>query len=290
MRRAENQFKSGYSNRHAFYLGASAGLLALAVHSVVDFNLHIPANALVAVTLLALLTSNLRFTTEKYWFNLRLPLKLLATAVLIAGVVYLSGQEFRHGREALWLARAEQLPFYSTERAAALEKAFAAEPQNFATSYEIGECYRTQSFDGTQNYADQARTAMDWYTRGMKLNPHDGYNYLRYGMCLDWLERHDEAGPYFDKADALDPNNYFTAANIGWHYVQTGDYAAARPWLQRSLRLQWKDNQIALFLSRSGRTKAPRQCFRQKKSPAGILSAGKRLSSAENFHLQSRRI
>ena len=78
---------------------------------------------------------------------------------------------------------------------------------------------------------------MQWYARGMKLDPHDGYNYLRYGMCLDWLDKHDEAEPYFNRADALDPNGYYTAANIGWHYVQAGDYAAARPWLERSLRL-----------------------------------------------------
>jgi Flp pilus assembly protein TadD len=86
---------------------------------------------------------------------------------------------------------------------------------------------------------------MEWFLRGMKLNPHDSYNYLGYGMCLDWLERHDEAETYFNRADALDPNNYFDAANIGWHYVQVGDYAAARPWLQRSLKLQWENNQIA---------------------------------------------
>ena len=49
------------SNRLAFFMGASVGLLALAAHSVVDFNLHIPANAILGVTLLALLTSNLRF-------------------------------------------------------------------------------------------------------------------------------------------------------------------------------------------------------------------------------------
>jgi hypothetical protein len=48
--RAEKEFKSsGMSNRLAFFLGASAGLLALAVHSVVDFNLHIPANAILGV-------------------------------------------------------------------------------------------------------------------------------------------------------------------------------------------------------------------------------------------------
>jgi Flp pilus assembly protein TadD len=86
---------------------------------------------------------------------------------------------------------------------------------------------------------------MKWYERAWKLNRFDGYDYLRYGMCLDWLDQHDEAGPYFSRADALDPNGYFTADNIGWHYVQTGDYAAAREWLERSLQLEPNDNLIA---------------------------------------------
>ena len=51
VRPAENDFGRGMSNRFAFFLGASTGLLALAVHSVVDFNLHIPANAILGVTL-----------------------------------------------------------------------------------------------------------------------------------------------------------------------------------------------------------------------------------------------
>jgi O-antigen ligase len=245
VRRAENEFKSARSNRFAFFLGASAGLLALAVHSLVDFNLHIPANAILGVVLLALLSSNLRFSTERYWWNVRLPLKLVMNGALAAGMIYLGGQGIRRAQETFWLARAEQLPLFSTERIAALEKAFAAEPQNFETAYAIGECYRLQSFDGAKNYESLAKTAMDWYSRGMRLDRYDGYNYLGYGMCLDWLERHDEAGTYFNRADALDPNNYFIAANTGWHYVQAGDYAAARPWLQRSLKLQWENNQIA---------------------------------------------
>ena len=245
VRRAENEFKTSRSNRFAFFLGASAGLLALAVHSVVDFNLHIPANAILGVTLLALLTSNLRFTTERYWWNVRPPMKLVMTGALVAGLVYLGGQEIRRAQETFWLARAGRLPLFSTGRTAALEKAFAAEPQNSETAHAIGECYRLQSFDGAKNYESLAKMAMDWYSRGMRLDRYDGYNYLGYGMCLDWLERHDEAGSYFNRADALDPNNYFIAANTGWHYVQAGDYAAARPWLQRSLKLQWHDNQIA---------------------------------------------
>jgi O-antigen ligase len=245
VRRVEKEFKSGNSNRFAFYAGASAALLALAAHSVVDFNLHIPANALVGVTLLALLSSNLRFATEKFWFNLKLPLKIITTAALAGGTFYLSIQGFRHGRETFLLSRAEQLPVFSPERAAALEKAFAAEPQNFQTAYAVGECYRMQSFDGGQNYEELAKTAQGWYERSWKLDRYDSYNYLRYGMCLDWLDQHDEAAPYFNHADTLDPNNYFIGANIGWHYAQAGDYAAARPWLERSLRLQLQDNPIA---------------------------------------------
>ena len=86
---------------------------------------------------------------------------------------------------------------------------------------------------------------MKWFARAQALNRFDGYNWLRYGMCLDWLDRHGEAEKYFSQAEALDPNGYYTIANIGWHYVQAGDYAAARPWFRRSLQLDYLDNDIA---------------------------------------------
>src|SRR5207249_1819141 len=81
------------SNRFAFVLGASTGLLALFFHSVVDFNMHIPANAILAVALMAMLSSHLRFTTERYWSSLGAGKKALASAVLLAGLLYLGQQE-----------------------------------------------------------------------------------------------------------------------------------------------------------------------------------------------------
>jgi O-antigen ligase len=246
VRRSERDFGSGQSNRFAFFLGAATGLLALALHSVADFNLHIPANALVGVTLLALLSSNLRFATERYWFNARLPVKMLLTAALAGGVVYFTGQEWRRSHEAFWLTRAERFPdYFSPQHTAALKRAFAAEPMNFETADDIGEAYRVESFDGGDNYADQAETAMQWYARARNLDRYDAYSYLRHGMCLDWLGHHDQAGPYFSQAEALDPNGYYTVAIGGWHYVQIGDYAAARPWFERSLRLEANGNDIA---------------------------------------------
>jgi len=268
VRPSENDFGRGMSNRFAFFLGASAGLFVLAVHSVVDFNLHIPANAILGVTLLALLSSNLRLATERHWLGARVPIKVLATLALVAGVGYLSCQGWRRGREAAWLAQAEQLPNFSPERAAAWKKAFDVEPMNFETAYNIGECFRTQSFDGGQNYEDLAKTAIQWYARGMKLDPHNGYNYLRYGMCLDWLEKNDEAGPYFNRADALDPNGYYTAENIGWHYIQARNYAAARPWLERSLRLGMND--LARFYLNTVERKLVENASGQGVLPAGF--------------------
>jgi len=245
VRRSENDFGSGKSNRYAFFVGASMGLLALAVHSVVDFNLHVPANAILGVTLLALLSSNLRFATDNYWATARLPAKAFVTTAVMAGIAYLSFQEWQRTNECIWLASAERLPHFSPERIAVWKKAFTVEPKNFETAYNIGEAYRVESFVGNPDYEPLAKQAMQWYSLSMKLDPYDGYSYLRYGMCLDWLNRYDEAAYYFDRADSLDPNGYYTAAIIGWHYAQIGNYAAAKPWLERSMHLHWQENEIA---------------------------------------------
>lgn len=245
IRPADNDFGGGMSNRFAFFLGASAALLALAAHSVVDFNLHIPANAILGVCLLALLTGQFRFATERYRIDARVPVKILFIVMLAGGMAYFSVQGYRRGQESYWLSRGQNPDLPLLERASLLKKAFNAEPKNFQNAYDIGELYRIQSFQGGHDYESLALTAMDWYKRAMKLNRFDGYNYLNYAMCLDWLDRHDEAEAFYSQAEALDPNGYFTVANIGWHYIQTGDYAAARSWLERSIRLEPDVNPIA---------------------------------------------
>ena len=69
---------------------------------------------------------------------------------------------------------------------------------------------------------------------------------MRYGWCLDWLGQTAESARYFDRAAELEPNSYYIDANIGLHYVQTGDLAAAKPWFERSLHLERAGNAIAL--------------------------------------------
>jgi O-antigen ligase len=238
------------SNKFAFVLGASLGLTAILAHSVVDFNMHIPANAILAIALMALLSSHLRFATEGYWVTVRNWGKAFASVVVVAGVAYLGLEGWRRGVEYVWLQRAASKPSFSSAQADCLKHAFAAEPMNAETACAIGEAYRIQSSEGGEDYRDLAKQAMEWFGRSIKLNRWDVYGLtdsanLGYGWCLDWLGRTTESAPYFDRAAQIDPGSYFMAAHTGMHYVQSGDFAAARSWFERSMHLEGQNNLIA---------------------------------------------
>lgn len=243
--RSANTLGDQRSNKLALILGAATGLFAILIHSVVDFNMHIPANAILAVTLVALLSGYLRFATEGYWVSARLGVKVLLTTALAAGCGYFGWQTIRSGEESLWLIRAQKAEPASPGQIAALERAFSIEPKNPGTAQAIGEALRLQSWQGNDDYEKQALEAMKWFKRATELNPYDDSSVLRYGMCLDQLDRHDEALGYFERAVNMDPNSYFNDAYMGWHYVRSGDYAAARPWFVRSHHLEWQDNPVA---------------------------------------------
>jgi len=157
------------------------------------------------------------------------------------------GALVKTGRPSLRHRRSQHFGAFSrsTFQAAAMERAYAIEPHNGDTAYTIGEIYRLTSLEGKADFAQRADQAILWYQRGLTNNPFHSVNYMRWGMVLDFLDRHDEAEALFLKADELDPNGYFTSAHVGQHYVDAGDYASARPWLERSIFLFRKDNPIA---------------------------------------------
>lgn len=241
------------SNRFALLLGGTAGLAAILVHSAVDFNFQIPANAILAVTLLALLTSYLRFASERFWVSAGLWSRSLASIILVCGAGLLGWQGSRQAAEFVWLERAGEAPLNSPLQIERLKRAWAIEPTNPETTLALGEALRHESEEGSTYYEGQegldyqvlAERAMEWFGRGMRLNPWDCRNYSGYGWCLDWLERSGESPAYFARAEELDPNNYFNVVAIGLHYVKLGDFAAAKPWFERSVRLEWQNNSIA---------------------------------------------
>lgn len=243
--RSQNDLAAKRSNKSSLVFGGALGLLAILLHSVVDFNFHVPANAILAVTLLGLIAGHFRFATERYWFTVRWPLKAVVTPVLLAAVCYLGAQSRQHTVESYWLGRAEADSNNVTNRIEDLKHAFAVEPRNFQTAYDLGETLRLLSWEGGEDFQNTATQAMRWFQSAIELNQYDPFSQIRLGMCLDWVGKHAEAEPYFAKANALDPNGFYTAAHVGWHYFQVADYPAAQKWFQRSLGLFWADNPIS---------------------------------------------
>jgi tetratricopeptide (TPR) repeat protein len=226
-------------------MGGTLGLAAILLHSVVDFNMHIPSNAILAVVLMALVSGYFRFSTEAYWHTVRWPLRIPVMVILGAGVVYLGAQSWQRTVECHWMARAQAAPLCSPEQLAALRKAFNADRKNFETAHQIGEGLRLKSWEGGEDYRALAEKAMEWFEKSTSLNRYYPYNPLHCAMCLDWLGRHDEAYSAFRKAQALDPNSYYLNAMLGWHYVQVQDWATAKDWFLKSLALLSGKNPIA---------------------------------------------
>lgn len=252
VQRSQSDLGAKRSTRSSFVLGGGLGLLAILVHSAVDYNMHVPANAILAVTIMALVSGYYRFTSERYWHTVRWPLRCVVYPVLGAGLVYLGFQTWRRTQECVGLVRVQaitraisresataapgRLADLGRQQISALESTIVAEPRNFEIANDLGEALRIQSFAGLPGYESLAEKAMVWFKRAMDLNPYDSHSRIGYGMCLDWLGRRGEAGRYFDEAaNRLDPNQYKVLAGAGWHYFQLEDYATAKKWFEKSI-------------------------------------------------------
>ncbi len=237
VQRSQNDLGAKRSNKTSFVAGGSIGLLAILVHSVFDFNMYIPANAILAVTLMAIVASHYRFAGERHWHTVRWPLRIPVLLTLLAALAYLGLQAWQRTNESRSLVVSRKAEPNSDAQLAALKSAHAAEGRNFETTTAIGNIYRDRSQEGLEGFKDLAQEAMQWFEKSIRLNPYDPHGLIGYGRSLDWIGQHKEAGEYFTKAEALDGNGYFTLAYVGWHHFQIGDYPTARTWLEKSQAL-----------------------------------------------------
>lgn len=237
------------TNKSALALGFSTGLIALAVHSFFDFNMHIPANAIIAVVFMALLSSYWRYYTDKCWIELNTYGKVFAIvsiAYIGANIAYFSLQKYDEEK----LIQAAKSAYTEADALSYFQKAFEIEPWNPETAYLAGEMLRLKVWESGEENKELIIKAMEWYKRAMDLNPLDPYPYLRYGMCLHWIKKHHAAKTFFERAIQLDPNSYYMLAHLGWHYFQLEDYKNAKEMFTRSIKLNWWDNPIAAFYLR----------------------------------------
>ena len=245
VQRSQNDLNVRRSNRSAVVIGGTVGLIAILIHSGADFNFQIPANAIVAVTLLALVAGHFRFASERFWHTVRWPLRIPVTLLLMVLIGYLSLQAWRGTREGLLLKAVRKATYASKEHQELLQQAFAIESKNWETAYRLGEVLRLRSFQSPPDYRILAEKSLPWFETSARLNRFDPLPLLQAGMSLDWLGRHPEAGEQFARAQRIDPNGYYTRALNGWHCFQTGDYEKAHEWFEASLKVQRVNNPIA---------------------------------------------
>lgn len=237
--RGSNDLGFKASNRSAFFMGASIGIAGVLVHSIVEFNLHIPGIALPLVVIVGVLASTLRFATDNFWVTPTWWARGLVTALGIAFVAWTAPHSIRAFREGLQLNDAAKASEIDEPLLSKFRSAIEIEPSNPRSFYELGENLRLLSWRGLPGYEEQAREAIRWLQRSAELNPFDPYPHLRMALCHHWLGQKEDARKSFDRARDLGPNDVTIANHYGWSLILRGELDKAREVLVESLR--WND-------------------------------------------------
>ncbi len=246
------------SNRTAFLLGAIGSATALGVHSLFDFNLHVPSNALLLAVILAMAASHTRFLTSRHWVRNTLGLRCLLVLAAGCAIWILVQSGLRGLGEQRLLEEARGLRSESPQRLGLLKEAARREPGNFETSYRIGEELLRRGFGAGPGADGLLEEAVGWFRSSLEVHPGQPLAEAGIGMALDRLGRFEEAAPHYRRALELDPNSHRIQTLAGWHQLNLGDHPAAVRHFRRSLEIKsWDNHDPQLYLDWIGRMDAP---------------------------------
>ncbi len=211
------------SHSLALCVGSIACVAAYAAHSMLDFNLQIPANTLVVALVFGVLARPGGRAEEATvpgvapWLpRVALPalgLWLAAVALPKAPAEYWSEK----ARALIVLDALRDSPELAREAEAHARHGLTTDPGNPRLYYLLGEARMMLAGQSTDP-VEQTRIleeASEAYRQGLQLAPRDRYLVLCLAWALDALERYEEAEPFFHEALRLDPK----AADVHWAYA-----------------------------------------------------------------------
>jgi len=236
------------SDTLALNIGALSAIAALAAHSVVDFNMHIPGNALMFAFIFGLMANPGIDRQEQEGLApglagiFRFALPLLGLWLLISGFPKLPAEYFaEQARVALRdkdypkalsdanKAMGGEIPPEETGWPERALRIFGGDKLNPNLYFYCGEANRITGFTARNiafnNYMLKRMrlgAAVDFYQRGVLVFPQDENMLVRLGQTLDVLKRYDEAEDVFQEAIRLDPNLSFIYAYYGAHLKAMG--------------------------------------------------------------------
>ena len=224
----------GRSNVVALGLGALSAVAAYMIHSIFDFNLHIPANAMTLAFVFGILANSGVGRVQKTDAKVRRPwpvfpvmLPILGAAMLWWGLPTWPSEYF------LEQSKKASSAFDFQASIALATEGLRSERKNpylylfrGESEYEAGA-----ALDGSRIPPDTRDSLLDAavadYREGIKLFPQDRVLLLGMGQTLDELKRFDEAEPYYQDAMERDPNSAYVRCRYASHLLARGDIDGA---------------------------------------------------------------
>jgi tetratricopeptide (TPR) repeat protein len=229
--------------RRVFAGGAAAAVTAMLVHSLVDFNLHIPANAQLFATIMGLTVAMGNGVNENWRITLKPLWRVGHAAVVLAIAVAWGWTGISTVLANRYTAKGyDASQFYNWPEALNnYQRALRLDSKNPETHVQMGDMYWTQAtlledLEGV-NLTPLALKAAGAYERSLALNPYQSIVLLRLALVLEMTGDKDAALNAYQRALAVDPDNAFVLLRLGIFYQRTGDKARAIATLQRSATL-----------------------------------------------------
>ena len=220
-----------------------AAWVALLVHSVLDFNLHIPANAILlfALTGLALARIKQEEAVVRHWSTVSLNrlgpwpgLAILTMAVTFGVWVIPAAVSDIIYENAL--ARVNEVP--NSDSIDGVQEALKDDKGNAQAWVFLGDLHRYQASrrQGTGDSLEEGRQALEAYRQAVRANPLDNTVQARMGMMFDIMREYPEAFSCYRKAVMAEPFNGQFWYDLGNHYWESGMLAKAELAFLRSER------------------------------------------------------
>jgi O-antigen ligase len=236
--------RAASTEQRSFALGTMAAVTAMVAHSLGDFSLHMPANALWMATLMGLTIA--QSTDEKSPERSELSFAgrffLGVTLPLLAVALALVSTRLNAGSWLTELGSDAAQRFEWSEARTLFRRALAYDAGNPDTHAQLGDAYRTESaelLDPSEQSRRQelALSAVDAYRQSLALNPFQSEVLLRQAAAYELAG--DTAGALraYESALSVDPNNAFNWLQLGRFYRRRGEIEKAVEALQRSRQL-----------------------------------------------------
>ncbi|HXJ60178.1 MAG TPA: O-antigen ligase family protein [Verrucomicrobiae bacterium] len=232
------------SDALALNIGALSSLAIYVVHSFFDFNLHIPANAMLIAFVIGTLANpgvvmpRLNETHEKISHYLKLSLPALGLWIAACGLPTLPAEYFaEQARVALTEERHE-------DSVAMAELGMPGDRKNpYLFLYHgqalsnIGE--NAVAVTNLPLAEKSFQAAIVSFRDGLRLYPQEQWLLVGLASALDGLRRFDEAKPIYEEAIRWNPKSPQIHTYYATHLRLAGKFDEAEAMYKRSLQLFW---------------------------------------------------